>query len=136
MKKFYKFCDISHDLENISSENYLIENISGKCGKICKLKCNSMNFDIKIHVSKHVLNETILEVIPKKSPRIAYIETLKTDFNRLIYNCGGVLGLWFGISAMNAVDLLRYIAVIYWILFHSFLKLIHVLKTIWIRING
>jgi hypothetical protein len=136
LKKFYKFCDISHDLGNISSENYVIENISRKCRNICKMKCNSLNFDIKIHISKHVLNETVLEVIPKKSPRIAYIETLKTDFNRLIYNCGGVLGLWFGISAMNAVDLLRYIAVIYWILFRSFLKFTHVLKIIWIRING
>jgi hypothetical protein len=51
------------------------------------------------------LNETVLEVIPLKS-RIAYIETLKTDLNRMIYDCGGVLVLWFGISPIKAVDLL------------------------------
>jgi hypothetical protein len=44
----------------------------------------------------------------KKIPRIAYIETLKTDFDRLIYNCGGILGLWFGLSPINAADLIKH----------------------------
>jgi hypothetical protein len=42
----------------------------------------------KIEVSKHDSNETIVELIPQKTLRIAFFETLKTDLDRLIYNCG------------------------------------------------
>jgi hypothetical protein len=72
--------------------------ILNKCLKICEQKCNFVNFDTKIEVSKHDSNKTILKLMPKKTPRIAYIETLKTDFNQLVYNVGGILGLWFRIS--------------------------------------
>jgi hypothetical protein len=48
-----------------------------------------------------------VELIPKKSPRIAYIETLKIDLNYLVYNCGGVFGLWFGLTPAKAVDLIQ-----------------------------
>jgi hypothetical protein len=80
--------------------------------KFCKTKCNLINFCTKIEVSKYVLNITVLEVIPMKS-RKAYIETLKTDINRLIYNCGGILGLWFGISELKAGNSLIYLPQIY-----------------------
>jgi hypothetical protein len=49
-----------------------------------------------------------LGLIPKKTPLIAYIETFKTDFDRLIYNCGGIFRLWFGLTPVKAVDLIQY----------------------------
>jgi hypothetical protein len=39
-----------------------------------------------------------------------YIETLKTDFNQLIYNCGGIIGLWFGLSSMSIAQLFTIIS--------------------------
>jgi hypothetical protein len=69
----YKFCDNFKVNQNFSS----IDSISQQCHKICKPKCNLVNFDTKIEVS------TVFEVIPKKSPRIAYIETFKTDFDQI-----------------------------------------------------
>jgi hypothetical protein len=68
-------------------------------------KCKLNNLDTKFEITKPVLRGTILKFIPQKSPRITYIETLKIDFDHLIYNCGGVLGLWFGMSLIKAVDL-------------------------------
>jgi hypothetical protein len=96
-KNNYKFCENC----SVSLDNSTVSSIKNQCDKICKPKCTSLNFDTKIQVSKHVLNKTILEIIPTKTPRIAYIETLKTDFDRLIYNCGGILGLWFGITPIK-----------------------------------
>ncbi len=102
INKGYQIC-------NDSFEKYDFTVLSHNCGKVCKSKCNRLSFELKIESTKNVVNETVLEVIPKKYPHIAYIETLKTDFDRLIYNCGGVLGLWFGISPVTAVDLFLYL---------------------------
>jgi hypothetical protein len=62
-----------------------------------------------------------LEVIPKKSPRIAYIETLKTNFDQMIYNCGEILSLWFGILAMNTENFFKFLFRIF-IFSKNFLK--------------
>jgi hypothetical protein len=105
LKNNYKFCENC----SVSIGRSVVFSIRKQCEKICKPKCDSLNFDTKFKVSKHVSNKTILEIIPNKSPRIAYIETLKTDFDRLIYNCGGIVGLWFGITLIKAADLLEYI---------------------------
>ena len=71
----------------------------------CKNKCKNVNLETKVSYIKSFSNETILEIIPSKSPTIVFIETLKTDFNSLIYNFGGFLSLWFGLSPIKAIDL-------------------------------
>jgi hypothetical protein len=98
LKNGYKFCG------NITIGS--LTNVWEECLKLAKPKCNLINFNTKIETTKLLSNQTIVEFIPKKSPRIAYFETLKTDLDRLIYNCGGVLGLWFGLSPINAADIL------------------------------
>jgi hypothetical protein len=70
---------------------------------------------------------------PKKTPRIAYIETLKTDLDRLIYNCGGVFGLWFGLTPTKAVDLIQYSSRIWIILRAKLLIFVHYLLAIFKR---
>ncbi len=131
LKNNYKFCENC----SVSLDNSTVFSITNQCNKICKPKCNLLNFDTKIQVSKHVSNKTIFEIIPTKTPRIAYIETLKTDFNRLIYNCGGILGLWFGITPIKAVDLLQYVPKIYWISINVCARVFQFLIAFWMRIK-
>jgi len=37
--------------------------------------------------------------LPSEKPHIKYIYSAKTDFDQLIYQIGGIIGLWFGSSA-------------------------------------
>ena len=73
---------------------------------VCKTKCNSIYTEMKTSTTNVFNNETILEVIPLDSAHIVYFETLKTDFNKLIYNCGGILGLWFGLYPFNSIQII------------------------------
>jgi hypothetical protein len=131
LKNSYKLCENC----SVSLNNSKVSSIKDQCKKICKPKCNSLNFDTKIQVFKHVSNKTIFELISTKTPRIAYIETLKTDFDSLIYNCGGILGLWFGITPIKAVDLIEYIPKIYRILINVCATVFQLLIAFWIRIK-
>jgi hypothetical protein len=66
----------------------------------------------------------------KKWPRIAYIETLKTDFDRIIYNCGGVVGLWFGLTLSKAAECLKFLPPILKTMKSKSIKSVHKLKAI------
>jgi hypothetical protein len=127
LKNGYKFC------KNFSVTLDSLRKINADCLKRSKPKCNSTNFNSKIETTKLLSNETILEFIPQKTPRIAYTETYKTDFDRLIYNCGGVLGLWFGLTPIQFVDILKYLPLILKILISKSIKFVHYLKAIIIR---
>jgi hypothetical protein len=124
LKNGYKFC------KNLNVTIDSITQIAAECSHRLKPECNSTNFNPKIETTKLLSNETILEFIPQKSPRIAYIETYKTDFNRLIYNCGGVLSLWFGLTPTKLVDILKYLPLISKILISKSIKIVHYLKAI------
>jgi hypothetical protein len=78
-KNGYKFCNNSYNVDSA------LKAIGKKCEFKCIPKCRFINFNVKLKATKHALNETVLEFIPKKCARIAYIETLKTDLDRLIY---------------------------------------------------
>jgi hypothetical protein len=127
LKNGYKLCKNS----NVTIDS--LRKINAQCLKRSKPKCNSINFNSKIETIKLLSNETILEFIPQKAPRIAYTETYKTDFDRLIYNCGGVLGLWFGLTPIKLVDILKYLPLISKILISKSKKFVHYLKAIIIR---
>jgi hypothetical protein len=127
LKNGYKFCKHS----NVTIDS--LRKIQAECIKRSKPQCNSINFNSKIETTKLLSNETILEFIPQKTPRIAYTETYKTDFDRFIYNCGGVLGLWFGLTPIKLVDILNYLLLITKILISKIIKFVHYLKAISIR---
>ncbi len=76
------------------------------------------------------MNETVLELIPQKSPRVACIEVWKTDFNKMIYNFGGVLGLWFGLSPLSFVDFILNMSQLYTILIAKCRRIAHQLKNL------
>ncbi len=64
-----------------------------------------MNF-VKLFVkTSNKSKETIIQIFPLKSRHLEYVETLKTDFNQLIYNCGGIMGLWVELSSISIADL-------------------------------
>ncbi len=104
-----------------------------ECRKRSKPKCNLTIFVSKFETTKLLSNETILEFMTQKTPRIAFIETYKTDFDRFVYNWGGVLGLWFGLTPIKLVDILKYLSIILMILISKCIKFVHCLKVISIR---
>jgi hypothetical protein len=110
-----------------------VKKIIAECNYLTKPKCNLITFNSKIETTKLLSNETILEFIPQKTPRIAYTETYKTDFDRFIYNSGGVVGLWFGLTPIKLVDILKYLPLISKILISKSIRFVHYLKAISIR---
>jgi hypothetical protein len=50
---------------------------------------------------------TFVKIFPIKFQHFVYTETLNMDLNQLIYNCGGILSLWFGLSPLSLDDLVR-----------------------------
>jgi len=95
----YKICNHSID----STE--LLDNIDEFCENFCLPKCETIHLEVKVDKTSNKSKETIIEIFPLKSRHLEYVETLKTDFNQLIYNCGGIMGLWFGLSSISIADL-------------------------------
>ncbi len=93
-----------------------------KVRKICIKRCPDCEyllFQTNFVPKKDLVeNKTVnrIEIIPDNSPHIKYIETLQTDINQLIYNLGGIIGLWFGLSPKQIPDI--------------FLNLLHLLKAL------
>jgi hypothetical protein len=94
----YKFCS-TEIMGNLSQ----IERIFTKCVQTFDPECDVELFEteLKLIEFKGELNRTILNIIPEVSVKPQYSESLKTDLNELIYNCGGIIGLWFGLSAVS-----------------------------------
>ncbi len=67
----------------------------------CLYRSEYKFFETTTHSIQSVTNEAIVEIIPKSLPHIRYIETLKMNFNKLSYDCGGILSLWFGLSPLS-----------------------------------
>jgi hypothetical protein len=94
----YKFCS-AEIIGNLSQ----IRRIFTKCVKTFDSECNVELYETELKWTefKGKLNRTILNIISKVSVKPQYSESLKTDLNELIYNCGGIIGLWFGLSAVS-----------------------------------
>jgi hypothetical protein len=96
----YKFCstEITGNLSQIGT-------IFTKCYESFDPECNVELFETKVKSTqfKGKLNKTILNIIPQAWVKPQYSESLKTDLNELIYNCGGIIGLWSGLSAVSLI---------------------------------
>jgi len=99
--KNYKLCpsDLFVNDSFISESN---EYCQSKCGP----ECNLIHYEI-ISKSSKTFNSTKLNIIPISSLHLRYVETFKTDTNRLIYNLGGVMSFWFGISPVSLIYLIE-----------------------------
>jgi hypothetical protein len=97
----YKFCENS-----INFTERMNAFLVNKCLlDICSPNCENIYFKTKFNTITGKLNQTVLELYPIKSKHFEYIETLNTDFNQFIYNCGGIMSLWFGLSPISIADL-------------------------------
>jgi len=92
--KNYKFCE-SNFVLNTSFEIKGLKHCQSKCDE-----CNSILYETSTKSFKSI-NSTKLNLIPISSHHLRYTEHFKTDINGLIYDLGGLLGLWFGISPIS-----------------------------------
>jgi hypothetical protein len=97
----YKICNHSID------STKLLGNIHKFCETFCLPKCETIHLEVKVEKTSNIdkSKEIVIEIFPLKSRHLEYVETLKLDFNQLIYNCGGIIGLWFGLSSISIADL-------------------------------
>jgi hypothetical protein len=85
----------------------LAEEILRKCDDICLFECESVYYNSMIWTKEFQDRKvgTFVKIFPIKFPHFIYTETLNMDLDQLIYNCGGILGLWFGLSPLSLDDL-------------------------------
>ena len=102
--KHLKICNISIN----NTESYAKRYFSF-CNKKCMSDCNEMHFSKLYPTDSPTPNSTTINLIPLNSHHIQYIETMKTDINQLIYDLGGVVGLWFGLYALSIVNFILFL---------------------------
>jgi len=98
----YRLCDSTKEFNK--TIYFMIKN---KCQDQCHHKCKTTEFQMKHSVikSSHNQNETIVQIIPINSFHFEFFETWKMNFDQLIYICGGILGIWFGLSPIKISDI-------------------------------
>jgi hypothetical protein len=101
---------------NISVDESVLTEWQIKCSKNFPIGCKETHFEKQIKfyrkLDKNITTKRI-NFIPTKTAHIEYLEQLKIDFNQLIYTCGGIGGLWFGLSPNQISNLIL-------IVFHYF----------------
>ena len=83
--------------------------IESECKTQCKPNCIQNNFDVFVSFSvissRNPINSSRIYVFPNEKPFIKYIYTPKMDIHQLVYDLGGIIGLWFGLSAYSILYL-------------------------------
>jgi hypothetical protein len=81
--------------------------MSRECADLCLPECESVYYNTIVLTKEFEDRKigTFVEIFPVKFQHFVYTETLNMDFNQLIYNCGGILSLWFGLSPLSLDDL-------------------------------
>jgi hypothetical protein len=93
--------------------------------KFCKIQCfqfcNQINLysETEYSLSKNNSEDILINIIPTARLNIRYIETFQTGINDFIYELGGTVGLWFGLSPVSLFDIL--LSQMYW--FTKFINL-------------
>jgi hypothetical protein len=98
----YKFCNKTLKLKKL-----FLNTIDLKCRVECLFSnCNTIYFQSMIKTF-NAINRTKFKLILTDFPHLRSIEIFKLDMNGLIYNLGGVIGLWFGLSPVSIVYLVK-----------------------------
>ena len=79
--------------------------IYSDCKLECKPHCRFDSFDLFSHFEdkNNLLNVSRVTLFPSEKPFIKYIYTPKMDIYQLVYDLGGIIGLWFGLSAYSII---------------------------------
>jgi hypothetical protein len=80
-----------------------------ECDGICLPECETVYYNVMVSTKEFEDRKvgTFVEIFPIKFPHFIYTETLNMDFGQLIYYCGGILGLWFGLSPLSLDHLVK-----------------------------
>ncbi len=118
----YRICST-----NISVDKSVLTEWQIKCSKNFPIGCKETHFEKQVKfyrkLDKNISTKRI-NFIPIKTAHIEYMEQLKIDFNQLIYTCGEIVGLWFGLSP-NQISNLILIEFHYFKLFVNYLFRVH-----------
>jgi hypothetical protein len=97
----FDFCAPNQTLNSRSLSN---------CESKCKPSCLLHDFELFYNLfdNQKLVNSFILNLFPRDKSYLKYIYTPKMDVDQLVYNLGGILGFWFGLSAYAlAMEMLR-----------------------------
>jgi hypothetical protein len=103
----YRICST-----NISVNYSILKEIRTKCLGFRSKDCKEVHFENQIEFNRKLNNSSKtkrINFIPNKTAHIEYLESLKIDFDQLIYTCTGIVGLWFGLSPNQISNLLSII---------------------------
>jgi hypothetical protein len=100
----YRTCD-----KKINFTTEFVRRTIRECDDICLPDCESVYYKTMVLTKEFQKKKvgTFVEIFAVKFPHFVFTENLIMDINQLIYNCGGILGLWFGLSPLSLDDLGR-----------------------------
>ncbi len=100
----YNFCDIyklGFTMGRYIEQYY---EFLERCTKIdCINECSVNLYNYNIVNSEFVEKLTMFRIFPLEKPHIKYFLLQKIDLNQLIYQIGGMLGLWFSLSCYSLI---------------------------------
>jgi hypothetical protein len=80
----------------------VIAKMYNKCNSKCKTNCNQNNFKaLFTYTGLNIPDTARIYLFPTEKPFIKYISVPKMDIDRLLYELGGIIGLWFGLFAYS-----------------------------------
>ena len=95
------FCKDRLNLNRNLESKPLYEN----CMQQCPSSCNIPFFKVNHYAKDNPEEETVLNIIPKYINQFSYTESHRMSLNDLMYELGGIIGLWLGLSVMSISDL-------------------------------
>jgi len=90
---------------NTSRFDEIFSTLVNYCDNFGSFECENNVYDYDLlSQSKIESNESIIKIFPSEKPYIKYVYSEKMDFDQLIYQIGGIIGLWFGSSALSLIN--------------------------------
>ena len=71
--------------------------------------CEKNIFTITHQSQPTKTNSTKILIYPKNGLITEFQKNYRSDFNDWVYNCGGIIGMWFGYSALSITSLILFI---------------------------
>lgn len=87
---------------NVEVNKTIIDQLPNRCDeRICKKNCVQYSFGIEVQSKIYTnISNSIISLEAESIPHIKYVHIPVMEFNKFIYNMGGIFGLWFGLSAV------------------------------------
>jgi len=99
----YRFC-ADNSIVNDFYNNTIYGKIKGMCSQLIPEFCRYIPLQINVLKVKSNLSYTQINLIPNHYIEPQITEQLAMDYNDLIYNIGGTVGMWMGLSMLGFFD--------------------------------